>query len=73
LQHTAGANGKQVHGFVRSPEGMITSFDPANESTVCSASPLGPQVTSINDNGVITGWCFVGSPATTFGGFARDP
>jgi len=57
-----------THGFVRSPEGIITSFDPAGDDTVCFnfIFPSGgaPNVfpTSINQEGVITGFCNTGSP-----------
>jgi hypothetical protein len=59
-----------VHGFVRSPEGIITSFDPPNE-----IGGFGPATfpTSINQEGVITGWCHIGSPATYSIGWVRYP
>jgi hypothetical protein len=44
-----------VHGFVRAPDGTITSFDvPA---PFCLSGQTHPS--SINDAGVITGWCGV--------------
>jgi hypothetical protein len=68
-----------THGFVRSPEGIITSFDPPSEPggvpTSCLASPLGPATysMSINQEGVITGWCHIGSPGTYSIGWVRYP
>jgi hypothetical protein len=57
------------HAFVRSPEGMITSFDALN---VCY--PGGARATSINKGGVITGWCYlVVTSGADPGGFARYP
>jgi uncharacterized membrane protein len=51
--------------FVRSPDGTITSFEPP----YCfSTGPGGPQ--SINDEGVITGWC--ATPSRNVG-FVRFP
>jgi hypothetical protein len=53
---------------------MFTWFDPPREATLCADNPFrNLHVTSINDNGVIIGWCFVGSPGTTIGGFERFP
>jgi uncharacterized membrane protein len=54
------------HGFIRSPEGVITSFDPPNlpnaPEPLCRL--LGPSSfpTSINQEGVITGSCATGLP-----------
>jgi hypothetical protein len=59
-----------VHGFVRSPEGIITSFDVPNEPFL---SPFGANPTSINEEGVITGWCFQGGIGTFSFGWVRHP
>jgi hypothetical protein len=71
------ANDTGTHGFVRSPEGVITSFDPPFPPTSCpTAVPfLGGQTfpTSINDNGVITGYCNIFSTSLDRVGFARYP
>ena len=40
------------HGFVRSPDGTITTFGPPFCTGVGAGGP-----TSINDEGVITGYC----------------
>jgi hypothetical protein len=62
------------HGFVRSPEGMITSFDPPTV-TSCSLPFAGfaAFTTSINQEGVITGWCVTRAISNFFAGFARFP
>jgi uncharacterized membrane protein len=61
-------NSNQQHGFVRSPEGMITSFDAVN---VCYPGTVKPA--SINKEGVITGWCYLANLPIDPGGFARYP
>ena len=53
-----------VHGFVRSPEGMITLFVPP----FCSANSTTPG--GINDEGVITGSCGAGGHTV---GWVRFP
>jgi hypothetical protein len=50
-----------IHGFVRSPEGTITLFDPP----FCVAGETSPQ--SINDKGVITGSCDELQPSRILG------
>ena len=68
MQHIRYTDDVGTHGFVRSPEGMIASFDPPTEATGCLSpgNPFGlsPAVfpTRINQQGVITGWCFTGNP-----------
>ena len=62
------------HGFVRSPEGIITSFDlpPSENVPISSCNALLP--TSINQEGVITGFCNAGSlPAFDVNGWVRYP
>ena len=57
-----------TQGFVRSPDGTITSFEPP----FCfGTGPGGPQ--SINDEGVITGWCSPLVPSPRPVGFVRFP
>ena len=54
-------------GFVRSPDGTITLFDPPFCIGAVSITPP-----SINDEGVITGTCDLGFPGPT-GGWLRFP
>src|SRR5215469_9230525 len=63
-------------GFVRSAQGTITSLDPnITEPTLCSPPPSGPQVypTSINRDGVITGYCYVYPLGRMAQGWIRYP
>jgi hypothetical protein len=64
------------HGFVRSPEGMITSFDVPKGIEFGCLFPGFSRVfsTSINQEGVITGFCFNGTPpAFEVAGWVRYP
>ena len=58
------SDGSIVHGYVRSPEGMITLFVPP----FCSANSTTPG--GINDEGVITGSCGAGGHTV---GWVRFP
>jgi hypothetical protein len=67
------ASGSSGHNFVRSPGGSITLFDPPSlppPGIFCGGSAI---PTSINDNGVIIGWCFTGVPDPSILGFERFP
>jgi hypothetical protein len=57
--------GGREHGFVRAPDGTITTFD-------APESAGGTVVTSINDKGAITGVGFPG-PIGFATGYIRDP
>jgi len=51
-------NDAGTHGFVRAPDGAVTSFDPFPGGCNPFFKPLpSTNPTSINDDGVITGWC----------------
>jgi hypothetical protein len=54
---------------------MITSFDPPSPRPTgfCGGPALQTSITSINDDGVITGWCFTGAPDPSIVGLARYP
>ncbi len=56
------------HAFIRSPEGIITTFDAPGAGTQ-TGQGTGP--TSINDSGLITGY-YIDS-GNLFHGFVRDP
>jgi hypothetical protein len=58
-----------IHGFVRSPEGKISSFDAPAADT--SGSGLGTFPVSINDQGEITGYYIDAN--NVFHGFLRLP
>ena len=61
------------HNFVRLPSGSIFPFDPPSpppNGFFCSGSGFR---TSINDNGLITGWCFTGAPDPSILTFVRYP
>jgi hypothetical protein len=60
-----------VHGFVRSPEGIITSFDPALFTCLKKDSSVFP--TSINQEGVITGFCYSPTGVTEVDAWVRHP
>jgi hypothetical protein len=53
-----------AHGFVRTSDGTITTFDPPHST--------GTHPTSINDSGVITGYYTVGAAQSKAYGFVRD-
>jgi hypothetical protein len=53
-----------AHGFVRTSDGTITTFDPTYST--------GTHPTSINDSGVITGYFTVGAAQSEAYGFVRD-
>jgi hypothetical protein len=53
-----------AHGYLRTSDGTITTFDPTNST--------GTHPTSINDNGVITGYFTVGAAQSKAYGFVRD-
>jgi hypothetical protein len=53
-----------AHGFVRTSDGTITTFDPTYST--------GTHPTSINDSGVITGYFTVGAAQSKAYGFVRD-
>jgi hypothetical protein len=58
-------NGPLVaHGYVRTSDGTITTFDPTYST--------GTHPTSINDSGVITGYFTVGAAQSKAYGFVRD-
>jgi hypothetical protein len=58
-------NGPLVaHGYVRTSDGTITTFDPTGST--------GTHPTSINDNGAITGYFTVGAAQSQAYGFVRD-
>jgi len=52
------------HGFVREPDGTITTFDGQD----CDISP-----TSINRKGLVTGWCIDHQKPSHILGFVRKP
>jgi hypothetical protein len=57
-------------GFVRSPDGTITSFVPP----FCNVpNGVGPIPTSINDEGVVTGKCALPFPSDLLVGWVRFP
>src|SRR5262249_52276854 len=64
------SDNSKVHGFVRSPEGIITSFDPPLAS--CLQPPSSVLPTSINQEGVITGFCY-GNSLTLVDAWVRHP
>jgi hypothetical protein len=73
---SVGSSRTPFSGFVRSPEETITRFDPP----FCLSNDLGATVndspTSINDEGVITGYCQVFTPQFPLGvqvGWVRFP
>ncbi len=53
-----------AHGYVRTSDGTITTFDPTHST--------GTHPTSINDSGVITGYFTVGAAQSKAYGFVRD-
>jgi hypothetical protein len=58
-------NGPLVaHGYVRTSDGKITTFDPTGST--------GTHPTSINDSGTITGYFTVGAAQSKAYGFVRD-
>jgi hypothetical protein len=62
------------HGFVRSPEGIITSFDLPSSEIFFPYPCLDLLPTSINQEGVITGFCNAGSViAFEVSGWIRYP
>jgi hypothetical protein len=65
------ASGTEGHNFVRSPGGAITTFDPPSPPPGGYFCGGVSSPTSINDNGVIIGWCFTGAPSVSIVGWAR--
>jgi hypothetical protein len=66
----ANPNSSSFHGFVRAPNGTITTFDAPGAS---NQPGIGTQAIAINLAGAITGSFYDASCAALFHGFVRPP